>query len=161
MLVVCERWAGVRDRLLYWPINTSFSSWLGCSTVGHWGPKAPCLPLALNSASCLQLTVFQITQILSPLLPGMMSFTLQSHFLYIYIYIYIYIYWYMQVLYLFYVHHKHLHFWTDSLKYINTNTGMSKTGIDTTDALYYMHTLTWMHQHVDTHCFDTNICILF
>ena len=28
----------------------------GCSTVGHWGPKALCLPLALNSASCLQLT---------------------------------------------------------------------------------------------------------
>ena len=29
---------------------------LGCSTVGHWGPKAHCLPLVLNSASCLQLT---------------------------------------------------------------------------------------------------------
>ena len=28
----------------------------GCSTVGHWGPKALCLPLALISASCLQLT---------------------------------------------------------------------------------------------------------
>ena len=28
----------------------------GCSTVGHWGPKALCLPLALTSASCLQLT---------------------------------------------------------------------------------------------------------
>ena len=27
-----------------------------CSTVGHWGPKALCLPLALTSASCLQLT---------------------------------------------------------------------------------------------------------
>ena len=36
--------------------STSSSSWLGCSTVGHWGPKALCLPLALNSASCLQLT---------------------------------------------------------------------------------------------------------
>ena len=36
--------------------STSFSSWLGCSTVVHWGPKAPCLPLALNSASSLQLT---------------------------------------------------------------------------------------------------------
>ena len=28
----------------------------GCSTVGHWGLKALCLPLALNSAYCLQLT---------------------------------------------------------------------------------------------------------
>ena len=28
----------------------------GCSTVGHWGPKALCLPLALTPASCLQLT---------------------------------------------------------------------------------------------------------
>ena len=36
--------------------STSFSSWLGCSTVDHWEPKALCLPLALNSASCLQLT---------------------------------------------------------------------------------------------------------
>ena len=26
-----------------------------CSTVGHWGPKALCLPLALTSASCPQL----------------------------------------------------------------------------------------------------------
>ena len=32
--------------------STSFSSWLGCSTVGHWGPKAA----GLNLASCLQLT---------------------------------------------------------------------------------------------------------
>ena len=55
MLVVCERWAGDGDRLQYWPSSTSFSSWLGYSTVGHWGPKALCLPLALNSASCLQL----------------------------------------------------------------------------------------------------------
>ena len=54
MLVVCERWDG--DRLLYWPSSTSFSSWLGCSTVSHWVRKALCLPLALNSASCLQLT---------------------------------------------------------------------------------------------------------
>ena len=28
----------------------------GFSTVGHWGPKALCLPLALTSVSCLQLT---------------------------------------------------------------------------------------------------------
>ena len=45
-----------KDRLLYWPSSTSFSSWLGCSTVGHGGPKPHCLPLALNSASCPQLT---------------------------------------------------------------------------------------------------------
>ena len=32
------------------------SSWLCCSTVSHWGPKALCLPLALNSTSCPQLT---------------------------------------------------------------------------------------------------------
>ena len=31
--------------------STSFSSWMGCSTVGHWEPKALCLPLALNSAA--------------------------------------------------------------------------------------------------------------
>ena len=36
--------------------STSSSSWLGCSTVGHWGPKSLCLPLALHLASCLQLT---------------------------------------------------------------------------------------------------------
>ena len=36
--------------------STSFSSWLDYSTVGHWGPKALCLPLALTSASCPQLT---------------------------------------------------------------------------------------------------------
>ena len=36
--------------------STSSSYWLGCSTVGHWGPKALRLPLALTPASCLQLT---------------------------------------------------------------------------------------------------------
>ena len=35
---------GDGNRLLYWPSSTSFSSWLGCSTVGHWGPKALCCP---------------------------------------------------------------------------------------------------------------------
>ena len=35
--------------------STSFAFWRGCSTVDHWGPKAIRLPLALNSASCLQL----------------------------------------------------------------------------------------------------------
>ena len=60
MLVVCEKWAGDRDRLLYWPqvlLTTALFPHLGwsCSTVGHWGPKALCLPLALNLASCPQL----------------------------------------------------------------------------------------------------------
>ena len=36
--------------------STSSSSWLDCLTVGHWGPIAYRLPLALISASCLQLT---------------------------------------------------------------------------------------------------------
>ena len=36
--------------------SNSSSSWLGYSTVGHWGPKALCLPLAFNSASRPQLT---------------------------------------------------------------------------------------------------------
>ena len=36
--------------------STSFAFWLGCSTVGHWGPKALRLQLALNSASCPQLS---------------------------------------------------------------------------------------------------------
>ena len=35
---------------------TSFSSWLGCSTVGYCGSKALCLPLALTPATCPQLT---------------------------------------------------------------------------------------------------------
>ena len=56
MLVVCEIWVGDGDRVLHIDpsssghSSTSFSSWLGCSTVGH------CLPLVLNSASCPQLT---------------------------------------------------------------------------------------------------------
>ena len=62
MLVVYERLVGDGDRMLHIDSSssdhssTSFSSWLGCSTVGHWGPKALCLPLALISASCPQLT---------------------------------------------------------------------------------------------------------
>ena len=36
--------------------STSFAFWLGCSTVGHWEPKALRLPLALTLASCPQLT---------------------------------------------------------------------------------------------------------
>ena len=64
MLVVYERWAEDGGRLLYWPTSTSFSFWLGCSTVGHWGPKALCLPLALNSASCLQLTQAVCAQVI-------------------------------------------------------------------------------------------------
>ena len=35
--------------------STSTEFWLGCSIVGNWGPKALCLPLALNSASFPQL----------------------------------------------------------------------------------------------------------
>ena len=47
MFVVCERWFGDGHRLLYYPkfifdhSSTSFSSWLGCSTAGHWGPQNP------------------------------------------------------------------------------------------------------------------------
>ena len=40
MLVVCERW--VDDILTQSSsdhCSTSFTFWLGCSTVGHWGPK--------------------------------------------------------------------------------------------------------------------------
>ena len=36
--------------------STSFTFWLGCSTVGHWGLKALRLELVLTLASCLQLT---------------------------------------------------------------------------------------------------------
>ena len=36
--------------------STSFAFWLGCSTVGHWGPKDLSRLLTLNSASCLNLT---------------------------------------------------------------------------------------------------------
>ena len=52
-----------RNRPLYWPqVLLTITALLphlgwGCSTVGHWGPKALCLLLALNSAS-LQLTRF-------------------------------------------------------------------------------------------------------
>ena len=62
MLVVCEGWVGDRDRLLHIDpsssdhSSTSSAFWLGCSTVGHWGPKTLRLPLALNSAPCPQLT---------------------------------------------------------------------------------------------------------
>ena len=69
MLVVCERWAGDGNRQLYWPSRTSFSSWLGCSTVGHWGPEALSLPPSLNSASCPQLTPTDSSR----LLPGLYS----------------------------------------------------------------------------------------
>ena len=57
---VCEV-SGNKDRLLYWPqvlltiaALLSHLGW-GCSTMGHWGPKALCLSLALTSASCPQL----------------------------------------------------------------------------------------------------------
>ena len=56
----CEvRWRW--GQTAYWPqvlliiaALLSHSGW--AATVGHWGRKALCLPLALNSASCLQLT---------------------------------------------------------------------------------------------------------
>ena len=62
MLVVCERWAGdgadsyFDPKFFFDHCSNSSTSWVGCSIVGHWGPKALCLPLALNSASCLRLT---------------------------------------------------------------------------------------------------------
>ena len=56
MLVVYEIWTRDGDRLLYWPSSISFSSWLGCSIVGHWEPKALILQAVLRLASCLQLT---------------------------------------------------------------------------------------------------------
>ena len=47
MFVVCERWAGDRDRLLYWPkfflahSSTSFSSWLGLLNRGSQRAQSP------------------------------------------------------------------------------------------------------------------------
>ena len=50
MFVVCERWIGTGDRLLYSPqvlLSTIaaplFHLGWGCLTVGHWGPQALCL----------------------------------------------------------------------------------------------------------------------
>ena len=63
MFLVCESWVETRTDCYIDPSSsrdhssTSFSSWLRCSTVGHWGPKALCLPLALTSAFCLHLTL--------------------------------------------------------------------------------------------------------
>ena len=63
MFLVCERWVETRTDCYFNPSSSSpiaaLLSHLGwdCSTVGHWGPKVLCLPLALNSASCLQLTL--------------------------------------------------------------------------------------------------------
>ena len=63
MFAACERWAGDKDRLLYWPqvllaTIAALLLHLGlcCSTGGHWGPKTLCLPLALTSASYLHLS---------------------------------------------------------------------------------------------------------
>ena len=54
-------WLCVRGELetaTYWPkvLLTIAAFWLGCLTVGHWGPKALRLLLALKSASCPQMT---------------------------------------------------------------------------------------------------------
>ena len=62
--MVCERWVGDRDRQLYWPNSTSFSSWLGCSTVGHWGPKA----LSLQACSHALASYLQLTQTICSLI---------------------------------------------------------------------------------------------
>ena len=60
MLAVCEMEMGTDHYILTQVLLTiaALLSHLGwcCSTVGHWGPKALCLPLALISASCPQLT---------------------------------------------------------------------------------------------------------
>ena len=57
MLVVLEVSWRLGQTATYWPkvvltiaALLSHLGW-GWSTVGHWGPKALCLPLALNSAS--------------------------------------------------------------------------------------------------------------
>ena len=61
MFVVCERWVETRTDC-YFELSssdhssTSFSSWRGCSTVGHGGPQVLWLELVLTLASCLQLT---------------------------------------------------------------------------------------------------------
>ena len=52
MFVVCEKWVETRTDCYIDPSSsfdhssTFSSSWLGCSTVGHWGPQSP------HSASC-------------------------------------------------------------------------------------------------------------
>ena len=57
MLVGCERWVGDGDGLLHIdPSSSDHSRTSFSSTLGHWGPKALCQPLALTSASCPQLT---------------------------------------------------------------------------------------------------------
>ena len=110
-----------RTRLPYWTqVLLTIAALLphlgwGCSTVDHWGPKALCLPLALNSTSCPQLTqavcVLVILMFNAHLLPLFFHLFTQVHllidgsvegqyvtlssfilWLYIYIYIYIYIY---------------------------------------------------------------------
>ena len=59
MLVECERW--VRDCYILTQVLLIIATLLshlgcGCSIIGHRGTKALCLPLALISASCPQLT---------------------------------------------------------------------------------------------------------
>ena len=65
--------------------STSPSPWLGCSTVGHWGPKTLCLSLVLNSVSCLQLTptlcVLVILLFITHLLPLFFRLFTQVHLL--------------------------------------------------------------------------------
>ena len=80
MLVVCERWVGDGNRPLHIDpsssdhSSTSFASWLGCSTVGHWGPKPSVwswfslrwLQLQLTQAVCV-LVIFLFDVRLLPL----------------------------------------------------------------------------------------------
>ena len=91
MLVVCERWAGNENRLLYWPqvllTIAALPSHLGWSrsTVCHWGPKALCLLLALTSAFSLQLTLTICALVIllfnAYLLPLFFRLFTQVHFL--------------------------------------------------------------------------------
>ena len=62
MFFVYEKWVETKTDCYIDPSSSSTIAallshlGLGCSTVGHWGPKALCLKLVLTSASCLQLT---------------------------------------------------------------------------------------------------------
>ena len=81
MLVVCERWVGYGDRLTIAALLPHLG-W-GCSTVGHRGPQALCLLLALTSASWLQLTQTALVILLSHahLLPLFFRLFTQVHLL--------------------------------------------------------------------------------
>ena len=74
MLVVCERWVGTDCYILNQSSsdhsNTSFSFWLGSSTVGHWGPK-PSVCWHLLSNGLQQQLELELTNWLKPsMAPG-------------------------------------------------------------------------------------------